>query len=154
VVSRDQLTSTNMLLSTIRTPRTESELANTAYHIVHASDVATLHSVSFSVAEASGHRIFGIGAEPTWQDICEHSFLRTTKFMLIFYILLDDSLNADPAFPKIPKGNSGYGNHPDSGSSDCDISFPKKLLGRDFIGTKQAFRETEEYYQKKGWAFV
>ncbi|KAG8739266.1 methylglyoxal reductase (NADPH-dependent) gre2 [Ceratobasidium sp. 414] len=134
ITSRDQLTSTNMVLSTVRKARPDSELGNTAYHMIHAQDMAVLHSVSFSTAEASGHRVLGIGAEPTWQDIY-------------------NALNADPAFPNVPKGSSDAGTHPDSGSKDWDVSFAKKLLGRDFIGAKQAFRETEEYYQKKGWAF-
>ncbi|KAG8716707.1 methylglyoxal reductase (NADPH-dependent) gre2, partial [Ceratobasidium sp. 394] len=132
VTSRDQLTSTNMVLSTVRTPRPDSELGNTAYHMVYAQDIATLHSLSFSVPEASGHRVFGVGAEPTWQDIY-------------------NALNADPAFPNVPKGDPSAGTHADTGSNEWDVSFPKKLLGRDFVGAKQAFRETEEFYQKKGW---
>ncbi|KAG9121049.1 methylglyoxal reductase (NADPH-dependent) gre2 [Ceratobasidium sp. 392] len=134
VASREQLTSTNMILSVVRKPRADSELGNTAFHIVHVRDMATIHSASFSVAEASGHRVFGIGSEPTWQDIY-------------------NALNEEPAFPNVPKGSASAATHLDSGSSSWDVSFSKKLLGRDFIGTKQAFRETEEYYQKKGWAF-
>ncbi|KAG8788399.1 methylglyoxal reductase (NADPH-dependent) gre2 [Ceratobasidium sp. 428] len=134
VSSREQLTSTNMVFSVVRNARPDSELGNTAFHMVHARDMAILHSASFGVVEASGHRIFGIGSEPTWQNIY-------------------NALNEDPAFPNVPKGSPSAGTHADSGSKDWDVSFPKKLLGREFIGAKQAFRETEEYYQRKGWAF-
>ncbi|QRW11045.1 NADPH-dependent methylglyoxal reductase GRE2 protein [Ceratobasidium sp. AG-Ba] len=134
VTSRDQLTSTNMIFSTVRKPRPQSEWGNIAFHIVHAQDMAILHSLAFSSTEASGHRIFGIAAEPTWQNIY-------------------DALNEDPAYPNVPQGEPGTGTNPDSGSSTWDVSLSKNLLGRDFVGIKQSFRETEEYYRKKGWAF-
>lgn len=67
---------------------------------------------------------------------------------------LDDALNDEPAFPGVPKGNLGKGRRSDTSSEEWDNSFSKELLGREFIGTKQAFRETEAFYQAKGWSFM
>ncbi|KAF8594130.1 NAD(P)-binding protein [Ceratobasidium sp. AG-I] len=134
VTSRDQLTSTNMVLSSIRSPRPESELNEYAHRIVHVLDVAALHSISFSAQEASGHRLYAVGGVPTWQEIY-------------------DALNEEPGFPGVPKGKPGIGPLED-GLKFWDTTLSKKLLGRELIGTKQAFRETEKYYQEKGWSFT
>jgi hypothetical protein len=67
---------------------------------------------------------------------------------------IDDALNEEPSFPGVPKGQPGSSGRPDSGSEEWDTSYSRQLLGRDFIGLKQSFRETEEYYQKKGWSFT
>ncbi|KAF8596618.1 D-lactaldehyde dehydrogenase [Ceratobasidium sp. AG-I] len=131
--SRDQLTSTNAVLSSIYAPRPDSELNQYAHRVVHISDVAALHSVSFSAQEASGHRLYAVGGAPTWQEIY-------------------DALNEAPAFPGVPKGSPG--NKPsEDGLKFWDTSFSKKLLGKEFIDAKDSFRETEKYYQEKRWSF-
>ncbi|QRV82056.1 NADPH-dependent aldehyde reductase ARI1 [Ceratobasidium sp. AG-Ba] len=135
VASRDQLTSTTLVASTIRQPRPTSEYNDIAYYVVHAKDAAALHSLAFTNSDAAGHRIIGVAADATWQDIY-------------------DALNENPAFPNVPRGIPGSHCRPDSGSEDWDTSYSQKLLGKQFIGMKQCFRETEEYYQKKGWAFM
>ncbi|KAF8601899.1 NAD(P)-binding protein [Ceratobasidium sp. AG-I] len=135
VRSRDELTSTNMVLSTIRTPRPDSELTENAYTIVHVKDMATLHSVSFGRPDAAGRRVFGMAADASWQDIY-------------------DALNKEPAFPGVPKGKPGSSGRPDTGALEWDTSYPRELLGKDFIGIRESFRETEEYYQEKGWSFT
>ncbi|KAF8601901.1 NAD-P-binding protein [Ceratobasidium sp. AG-I] len=135
VSSRDELTSTNMIFSTIRTPRPDSELVETAYNFIHVKDMAALHSISFSRPDAAGHRVFGIAADASWQDIY-------------------DALNEEPAFPGIPKGKPGSSVRPDTGSTEYDTSYPRELLGKDFIGIRESFRETEAFYQEKGWSFV
>ncbi|KAF8594883.1 NAD(P)-binding protein [Ceratobasidium sp. AG-I] len=134
VASRDQLTSTNVVLSGIRASRPESELNEYAHRVVHVLDVAALHSISFSAQEASGHRLYAVGGVPTWQEIY-------------------DALNEEPAFPGVPKGKPGIGPLED-GLKFWDTRLSKKLLGREFIGAKQSFRETEKYYQEKGWSFT
>ncbi|KAF8601895.1 NAD-P-binding protein [Ceratobasidium sp. AG-I] len=135
VDSRDELTSTNIVLSTIRTPRPNSDLTNKAYTVIHVKDMATLHSNSFSRADAAGHRLLGMGADASWQD-------------------LYDALNEEPAFPSVPKGNPGTSGRPDTGSTEYDTSYSRELLGKEFIGIKEMFRETEAYYQEKGWPFI
>lgn len=135
ITSRDDLTSTNMVFSTIRTPRPDSELLNTVYPFIHAKDMAALHSTAFSRLDAAGRRIFGVAADANWQDIY-------------------DALNEEPAFPGVPKGRPGTSDNPDSGSTAWDTSYPRELLGREFIGIKETFRETEAYYQEKGWSFT
>ncbi|QRV82057.1 NADPH-dependent aldehyde reductase ARI1 [Ceratobasidium sp. AG-Ba] len=135
VASRDQLTSTNAVASSIRQPRPASEYTDTAYWFIHVKDMAALHSAAFSEPDAAGHRILGVAGDASWQDIY-------------------DALNEYPAFPKVPRGNPRSRGRPDSGSKDWDTSYSRRLLGREFIGIKQSFRETEEYYQKKGWAFM
>ncbi|KAF8601879.1 NAD-P-binding protein [Ceratobasidium sp. AG-I] len=134
VGSRDELTSTNMAFSTIRTPRPDSELTETALSFIHVKDMATLHSVSFSHPDAAGRRVLGVAADPSWQDIY-------------------DALNEEPAFPGVPKGKSGTSGRSDTGSIEWDTSYSRELLGKEFIGTRETFRETEAYYQEKGWSF-
>ncbi|KAF8601878.1 hypothetical protein BDV93DRAFT_558051 [Ceratobasidium sp. AG-I] len=134
VSSRDELTSTNMAFSTIRTPRPDSELTETALSFIHVEDMATLHSVSFSRPDAAGRRVFGVAADPSWQDIY-------------------DALNEEPAFSGVPKGKPSTSGRSDTGSIEWDTSYSKELLGKDFIGIRQTFRETEAYYQEKGWSF-
>ncbi|KAF8601883.1 D-lactaldehyde dehydrogenase [Ceratobasidium sp. AG-I] len=135
VNSRDELTSTNAAFSGIRTPRPDSELTNTAITFIHAKDMATLHSVSFSRPDAAGRRVLGVGIDASWQEIY-------------------DALNEDPAFPGVPKGNPGSVNRPVSEPEEWDTSYTRELLGRDFVGIQETFRETEAYYQEKGWSFV
>ncbi|KAG9079253.1 methylglyoxal reductase (NADPH-dependent) gre2 [Ceratobasidium sp. UAMH 11750] len=133
VTSKDQVLSANIVESSIRQSRTAEELNNTAYNFIHVKDIAALHSAAFSQPDAAGHRIIGVAADASWQAIY-------------------DALNEAPGFPGVPKGNSGSNNRADSGSKEWDTSYSRKLLGREFIGIKQAFRETEEFFQKKGWA--
>ncbi|KAF8601876.1 NAD(P)-binding protein [Ceratobasidium sp. AG-I] len=135
VDSRDRLTSTNIVFEPLRKPRPGSGLAKTAYSIIHVRDMAALHTAAFTQPDAAGHRVIGVAADASWQDVY-------------------DSLNDEPAFPGVPKGNPGKGRRPDTGSTEWDNSFSKELLGREFIGTKQAFRETEAFYQEKGWSFM
>ncbi|KAG9102531.1 methylglyoxal reductase (NADPH-dependent) gre2 [Ceratobasidium sp. 370] len=135
VTSRDQLTSASIAERSIRQPRPAEELNDTAYNFIHVKDMASLHSAAFSQPDAAGHRIIGVAADASWQDIY-------------------DALNEEPAFPEVPKGNPRSSSRPDSGSKEWDTSYSRKLLGREFIGIRQAFRETEEFYQKKGWAFM
>lgn len=70
-----------------------------------------------------------------------------------FVSWLDDALNKEPAFPGVPKGNPGSV-RPEPGPKEWDTSYTRELLGRDFIGVRETFRETEAYYQQKGWAFM
>lgn len=65
----------------------------------------------------------------------------------------DDALNKTPGFPGVPQGNPGKGLRSDSGSTEWDTSYPRELLGKEFIGITQMFRETEAYYQDRGWSF-
>lgn len=62
-------------------------------------------------------------------------------------------MNEEPAFPGVPKGNPGLEPIED-GLKFWDTTLSKKLLGREFVGAKQSFRETEKYYQEKGWSFT
>ena len=62
-------------------------------------------------------------------------------------------MNEEPAFPGVPKGKPGL-KPVEDGLRFWDTALSKKLLGREFIGAKQAFRETEKYYQEKGWSFT
>lgn len=65
---------------------------------------------------------------------------------------IDDALNEEPAFPGVPKGSPGS-KPAEDGLKFWDTTFSRKLLGRDFIGAKETFRETEKYYHEKGWSF-
>jgi hypothetical protein len=66
----------------------------------------------------------------------------------------DDALNEEPAFSGVPKGKPGIGTRPDVGTNDWDTAYARELLGREFIGTKETFRETEVYYRNRGWSFL
>ena len=134
VTSRSQLTSTNNVLESASQPHPESELANFAHFFVNVKDVAAIHTALFSRPDAGGHRVITVGGGASWQDIY-------------------DILNEEPAFPNVPKGNPGVGRNPDSGTAAWDTSYGKELLGRDFIGAKETFRDTEAYYRQKGWSF-
>ncbi|KAB5589485.1 hypothetical protein CTheo_7067 [Ceratobasidium theobromae] len=135
VTSRDQLTSVSVLMSEVAKPRPESELGNESFPVGHVKDVAAIHSAIFSRPDAAGHRVVAIESSPSWQDIY-------------------DALNEEPAFPGALKGNPGVGKLPDTGAAGWDTAYAKELLGRDFIGAKEMIRETEAYFQKKGWSFL
>ncbi|KAF8755602.1 NAD-P-binding protein [Rhizoctonia solani] len=131
VTSRDQLSSTNAVLSAITT--SQEDPTQKPWPIVHVRDVAAIHSAILERKEHLGkRRVITVGSEPSWQD------------------MLDDTL-AD--FSGVPKGNPGVGTTSDTGSPSWDTSFARELLGRDFIGTKGSLVETEAYYRKKGWSF-
>ena len=66
----------------------------------------------------------------------------------------DDALNEEPAFPGIPKGKPGSVNRSSLEPEEWDASYAKAILGRDFIGVRETFREIGSYYQDKGWSFV
>ncbi|CAE7117027.1 unnamed protein product [Rhizoctonia solani] len=130
VTSRDQLTSTNGVLSAIATPH--ENLSERPWAITHVRDVAIIHSALFEKqGSVSGRRVFVAGSQPSWQD-------------------LYDALSG---FSGVPKGNPGVGTTTDVGSPDWDTTFARELLGREFTGTKAMVVETEEYYRKKGWSF-
>ncbi|KAF8601889.1 D-lactaldehyde dehydrogenase [Ceratobasidium sp. AG-I] len=135
VSSRDELTSTNAALYQMRTPRPDSELTETAFSFIHAKDMATLHSVSFSRPDAAGRRILSVGLDASWQEVY-------------------DALNEEPAFPGVPKGKPGSFNRSSLEPEEWDTSYTRELLGKDFIGIRETFRETEAYYQEKGWSFM
>lgn len=71
VGSRDQLTSTNLILSSVPTPRSDQELLGVAYSCIHIRDIAALHTAAFCRSDAAGHRILGTAADATWQAICK-----------------------------------------------------------------------------------
>lgn len=123
------------MFSDIAKTRPESEWANFAHFFVHVKDVAAIHSALFSRDDAAGHRAIAVGGGTSWQD-------------------LYDILNEEPAFSGTAKGNPGVGRNPDSGTNAWDTSYAKELLGRDFIGARETFRETEDYYRQKGWSFL
>ncbi|CAE7117087.1 unnamed protein product [Rhizoctonia solani] len=130
VTSRDQLTSTNGVLSAIATPH--ENLSERPLAIAHVRDVAIIHSALFEKqGSVSGRRVFVAGSQPSWQD-------------------LYDALSG---FSGVPKGNPGVGTTTDVGSPDWDTTFARELLGREFTGTKETIVETEEYYRQKGWSF-
>ncbi|KAF8736669.1 NAD-P-binding protein, partial [Rhizoctonia solani] len=130
VSSRDQLTSTNAVLSSILAPHTD--LSERAWPITHVRDVAAIHSALFERAEdVSGKRVIVVGSEPSWQDMYD----------------------ALAQFSGVPKGVPGVGTNPDTGSPSWDTTYARELLGREFIGTKDMFIETEEYYRQKGWSY-
>ena len=70
------------------------------------------------------------------------------------HLATDDALNEEPAFPGVPKGKPGSSGRPDTGAIEWDTSYSRELLGKEFIGIKETFRETEAYYQEKGWSFA
>ncbi|CAE6471764.1 unnamed protein product [Rhizoctonia solani] len=130
VTSRDQLSSTNEVLSVI--PKPHEDPNEKPWAIVHVRDAAAIHSAIFERKEHVGkRRVIVVGSEPSWQDM---------------YDALSD-------FSGVPSGNPGVGTTSDSGSPSWDTSFARELLGREFIGTKEMLVETEEYYRKKGWSF-
>lgn len=65
-----------MVLSTIRTPRPDSELTDYIYSFIHVKDMATLHSVSFSRPDAAGHRVMGVGGDVDPQVVCKLSYIQ------------------------------------------------------------------------------
>jgi hypothetical protein len=96
-----------------------------------------------------------MAADASWQDIC--------KLYAVQLVILitdnglpksDDALNAEPAFPGVPKGKPGSSGRPDTGSIEWDTSYSRELLGKEFTGIKETFRETEAFYQEKGWSFM
>ncbi|CCO32266.1 hypothetical protein BN14_06321 [Rhizoctonia solani AG-1 IB] len=130
VASRDQLSSTNGVLSFILEPH--EDLTERPWSIVHVRDAAAIHSAIFERKEdVSKRRVITVGREPSWQDM---------------YDALSD-------FSGIPKGNPGVGTTSDTSTPSWDNSFARELLGRDFAGTKEMLVETEAYYRKKGWSF-
>ncbi|CCO33188.1 NADPH-dependent methylglyoxal reductase GRE2 [Rhizoctonia solani AG-1 IB] len=130
VTSRDQLSSTNAVLSLILQPH--EDLTEKPWPIVHVRDAAAIHSAIFERKEdVSKRRVITVGGEPSWQDM---------------YDALSD-------FSGIPKGNPGVGTTSDTSTPSWDTSFARELLGRDFAGTKEMLVETEAYYRKKGWSF-
>ncbi|KAG8684270.1 methylglyoxal reductase (NADPH-dependent) gre2, partial [Ceratobasidium sp. 423] len=130
VASRDQLTSTNSVLSGIIAPH--EDLSERPWAIVHVRDVAAVHSALFERQESvAGRRVIVVGSEPSWQDMY-------------------DALSS---FSGVPKGNPGVGTTTDTGSPSWDTTFARELLGRELIGTKEMLVETEDYYRKKGWSF-
>ncbi|CAE7117047.1 unnamed protein product [Rhizoctonia solani] len=130
VTSRDQLTSTNNVLSEIAAPH--ENLSERPWAISHVRDVAIIHSALFEKQDSvSGRRVIVVGSQPSWQD-------------------LYDALSG---FEGVPKGNPGVGTTTDTGSPNWDTTFARELLGREFTGTKETIVETEEYYRQKGWSF-
>ncbi|KAF8601881.1 hypothetical protein BDV93DRAFT_545609 [Ceratobasidium sp. AG-I] len=93
------------------------------------------HQRRIIVFDAAGRRVLGVGIDASWQEIY-------------------DALKEEPAFPGVPKGNPGSVNRPVYEPEEWDTSYTRELLGRDFIGIRETFRETEAYYQGKGWSFM
>ncbi|KAH7325291.1 hypothetical protein B0J17DRAFT_723064 [Rhizoctonia solani] len=131
----EQLGNVTILFDRLKLLSTETPLSEISTNIVHVKDVAALHSESFIQPVASGHRVIGAAADPSWQDIY-------------------DALNEEPAFPGVPKGNPGVGSRHDEESLVWDASFAKSLLGRNLIGTRAAVRESARYCQVQGLEFV
>ncbi|CAE6431438.1 unnamed protein product [Rhizoctonia solani] len=130
ITSRDQLTSTNAILSSILSPH--EDLAERRWPVIHVRDVAAVHSALFERKESvTGRRALIVASEPSWQD----------------------AYDALSSFSGVPKGNPGVGTNPDTDAPGWDTTFARELLGREFIGTKEMLVETEEYYRKKGWSF-
>ncbi|CAE6532387.1 unnamed protein product [Rhizoctonia solani] len=130
VTSRDQLTSTNNVLSAVLAPH--ENLSERPWGISHVRDVAVIHSAIFEKQESvAGRRVIIVGSQPSWQDMY-------------------DALSS---FSGVPKGNPGVGTNHDTDASNWDTTFARELLGREFTGTKDMLVETEEYYRKKGWSF-
>ncbi|KDN45793.1 hypothetical protein RSAG8_04626, partial [Rhizoctonia solani AG-8 WAC10335] len=131
VTSRDQLSSTNGILSDILAPH--EDVSEQQWALVHVRDVAAVHSALFERREnVGGRRVLLAGSQPSWQDA------------------LDDALSG---FSGVPRGTPGVGNTTDVGTPSWDTTFARELLGREFTGTKEMLVETEEYYRKKGWSF-
>ncbi|QRW23237.1 NADPH-dependent methylglyoxal reductase GRE2 protein [Rhizoctonia solani] len=130
VTSRDQLSSTNEVLSAISKPHDDPTQG--PWTIVHVRDVAVIHSAILEKNEhLGGRRVITVGSEPSWQDMYD----------------------AFADFSGVPKGSPGVGTTSGTGSPSWDTSFARELLGRDFMGTKETLVETEQYYRKKGWSF-
>ncbi|CAE6452185.1 unnamed protein product, partial [Rhizoctonia solani] len=67
VTSRDQLTSTNEVLSAILSPH--QDRSERPWTLTHVQDVAIIHSALFERQEnVSGRRVLVVGSEPSWQD--------------------------------------------------------------------------------------
>ncbi|CAE6471759.1 unnamed protein product [Rhizoctonia solani] len=130
VSSRDQLTSTNGVLGSIAAPH--EDLSERTWTINHVRDVVAIHSAIFEQPEdVSGRRVIVAGSQPSWQDMY-------------------DALSQ---FSGVPRGVPGVGTTSDTGTPSWDTTYARKLLGREFIGTKESLIETEEYYRAKGWSF-
>ncbi|EUC54216.1 NADPH-dependent methylglyoxal reductase GRE2 [Rhizoctonia solani AG-3 Rhs1AP] len=130
VTSRDQLTSTNEVLSAILAPH--QDVSERPWALTHVQDVAVIHSALFENKDSvSGRRVLVVGSQPSWQD----------------------TYDALSGFTGVPKGTPGVGNTTDVGSPNWDTTFARELLGREFTGTKEMLVETEEYYRQKGWSF-
>ncbi|CEL60511.1 Putative uncharacterized oxidoreductase YDR541C OS=Saccharomyces cerevisiae (strain ATCC 204508 / S288c) GN=YDR541C PE=1 SV=2 [Rhizoctonia solani AG-1 IB] len=128
VTSRDQLSSTNAVLSLILQPH--EDLTEKPWPIVHVRDAAVIHSAIFERKEdVSKRRVITVGGEPSWQDM---------------YDALSD-------FSGIPKGNPGVGTTSDTSTPSWDTSFARELLGRDFAGTKEIECMTDWEGIFKGW---
>ncbi|KAJ1301919.1 hypothetical protein OPQ81_000758 [Rhizoctonia solani] len=68
VTDREQLTSTNAVLSSILAPHQDP--AERAWPLTHVRDVAAVHSALFERQEnVSGRRVIVVGSEPSWQDM-------------------------------------------------------------------------------------
>ncbi|KAH7325288.1 D-lactaldehyde dehydrogenase [Rhizoctonia solani] len=133
--TRELLEPANIIFEGLKPDSAKYKIFETYVTIIHAKDVAALHSESFLQPRAAGHRVFGAVAEPSWQDVY-------------------DALNEEPAFPGVPKGQPGVGSKPNNESLDWDMSFARSLLGRDLIGAKETIREVAKFYQEKGWEFI
>ncbi|EUC54215.1 NADPH-dependent methylglyoxal reductase GRE2 [Rhizoctonia solani AG-3 Rhs1AP] len=130
ITSRDQLTSTNAVLSAIAAPH--EDVSERPWSMCHVRDVAIIHSALFERQESvSGRRVLVANSEPSWQD----------------------TYDALSGFSGVPKGTPGVGNTTDVGTPSWDTTFARELLGREFAGTKEMLVETEEYYRQKGWSF-
>ncbi|KAH7320448.1 hypothetical protein B0J17DRAFT_685255 [Rhizoctonia solani] len=130
VASRDQLSSTNGVLSALVT--SHEDLSERPWGVSHVRDVAIIHSALFERQEnVSRRRVIVVGSEPSWQDMY-------------------DALSS---FSGVPRGNPGVGTTTDTGSPNFDTTFARELLGREFTGIKATLVETEEYYREKGWSF-
>ncbi|KAF8755607.1 NAD-P-binding protein [Rhizoctonia solani] len=113
-------------------PCPHTDLSERAWPVTHVRDVAAIHSALFERAEdVSGRRVIVVGSEPSWQDMYD----------------------ALAQFSGVPKGVPGVGTNPDTGSPSWDTTYARELLGKEFIGTKDMFIETEEYYRQKGWSY-
>ncbi|CCO35183.1 NADPH-dependent methylglyoxal reductase GRE2 [Rhizoctonia solani AG-1 IB] len=68
VSSRDQLTSTNAVLSSVLAPH--KDLTERAWPVAHVRDIAAVHSALFERTEdVSGRRAIVVASEPSWQDM-------------------------------------------------------------------------------------
>ncbi|CAE6435073.1 unnamed protein product [Rhizoctonia solani] len=130
VTSRDQLSSTNEVLSGLLAPH--EDLSERPWAVAHVRDAAIIHSALFEKQEnVSRRRVIVAGSEPSWQDMY-------------------DALSS---FSGVPRGNPGVNTTSDTGTPTFDTSFARELLGREFTGTKEMLVDTEEYYRKKGWSY-
>ncbi|KAG8684269.1 methylglyoxal reductase (NADPH-dependent) gre2, partial [Ceratobasidium sp. 423] len=68
ISSRDQLTSTNAVLSSLLSPH--EDLSEKPWPVIHVRDVAAIHSALFERQESvAGRRAIIVGSEPSWQDV-------------------------------------------------------------------------------------